>query len=69
MLIYFSPVYEGARGRIRQLNLNYGVKGCKIVHTTRIFLLLQFKLNPSVKFSGYETVGNYHHHTWDEEQN
>lgn len=40
-----------------------------MVHTTRVLLLFQFKLNPSVKFSGYETVGNYHHHTWDEEQN
>lgn len=38
-------------------------------HTTGVFLLLHFKLYPSVKFSGYETVGNYHHDTWDEEQN
>lgn len=36
--------------------------------TSTVTFLFQLKLNPTVKLSGDEAIGNDHYHTWDEEQ-
>lgn len=37
--------------------------------TRALGVLAQLKLHASVELSGNQTVGDDHHHSWDEEQN